>query len=91
MLTPIRFAVKRRIGSQGRTIINDNSICYALSDDGDIHTADQTPMIVKKIDIRPPKTLWDKDGALIRLQDEIDNIWIGDGDLSEWTLAADGR
>ena len=62
-----------------------------MSDDGDIHAADQASVIVKKINIRPSETLWDKDCALVGPQDQIDNVWIGDGDLSERTLAMNGR
>ena len=48
-------------------------------------------MFVEKINVRPAETLRDQDRALIRAQDQIDNVWIGYGDLSERALAVDGR
>lgn len=83
--------MKRRIGSQGRAIINDNAIRCALSDDGDIHAADQISVVVEKINVRPSGALRDKNCALVGPQNEVDNLWIGYGDLSERTLAMNRR
>ena len=83
--------MERRIGPQRWTIIDYDSIGYALSNDPDIHAADQPSVVVKKINIRPSETLRDKDCALVGPQDQIDDVWIGYGDLSEWTLAMNRR
>ncbi len=81
--------MERRICPERRTIINYDPTIYALPDDPDIHAADQASVIVKKIDVRPAETLRDKDCALVGAQDQIDDVWIGYGDLSERTLAMD--
>ena len=48
-------------------------------------------MVVEKINVRPAETLGDKDRAFIGAYDQIDDVWIGYGDLSERALAVDGR
>ena len=48
-------------------------------------------MVVQKIDVRPAETLRDKDRAFVRAQDQVDDVWIGYGDLSERALTVDGR
>ncbi len=48
-------------------------------------------MVVQKINVRPAEALRDKDRAFVRAHDQIDNVWIGYGDLSERALAVDGR
>jgi hypothetical protein len=91
MLATMLSAMERRIGPQGRTIIDHHSIGYALSNDDNLHAAEQASVIVKKINVRPSETLRDKDGALVGPQDYIDNFWLGYGDLSERTLAMNRR
>jgi hypothetical protein len=91
MLASIRPAMKRRIGVQGRAIINNNAIRYALAEHGDIHAADQISVFVEKINVRPSGALRDKDRALVGPQNQIDDLWIGYGDLSERTLAMNRR
>jgi hypothetical protein len=91
VLASIRSAMERRIGPQGRTIIDHHSIRYPLSNDDNRHAADQASVIVKKINVRPSETLRDKNCALVGPQDYIDNFWIGYGDLSERTLAMNRR
>ena len=83
--------MERRIGSQKWTIIDDDPIGYALSDDPDVHASDQASVVVQKINVRPAETLGDKDCAFIRAYDQIDDVWIGYGDLSERSLAVNGR
>ena len=91
MRASIRSAMERRIGAQRWTIIDYDPIIYALSDDPDVHASDQASVVVQKINVRPAETLRDKDRALVRAQDHVDNVWIGYGDLSERALAMDGR
>ena len=83
--------MERRIGAERRAIIDDNPIGYALSDDPDVHAFDQASVLVEKINVRPTETLGDKDRAFVRAYDQIDDVWIGYGDLSERTLAVNGR
>ena len=83
--------MERRIGSQRWTIIDHDSIGYALSDDPDVHASDQASVVVEKINVRPAETLGDKDRAFVRAYDQIDDVWIGYGDLSERALTMDGR
>ena len=91
MLASTWSAMVRRIGPQGGMIIDDRSIGYALSNDGDIHATDQISMVVEKINVRPSEALRDKDRALVGAQDQIDNLGIGYGDLSEGALAINRR
>ena len=91
MRAPIRSAMERRIGSQRRTIIDDDPVVYALSDDPDVHASHQASVFVEKINVRPAETLGDKNCALVRAQDQIDDVRIGDGDLAERTLAMNRR
>ena len=83
--------MERRIGAERRTIIDDNPIGYALSDDSDVHASDQASVLVEKINVRAAETLGDKDCALVRAYDKIDDVWIGYGDLSKRALAVNGR
>jgi len=69
--------MERRISPERRAIIDYDPTIYALPDDPDIHAADQASVIVKKIDVRPSETLWDKDGALVGAQDQINDVWVG--------------
>ena len=91
MRASIRSAMERRIGAQRWTIIDDDPIIYALSDDSDVHASDQASVVVQKINVRAAETLRDKDRAFVRAYDQIDDVWIGYGDLSERALAVDGR
>ena len=68
-------------------IIDDDAVCRALADDDDIHAADDAAKLVKKIDIRPSETLWNKDCAPVGAQDQVDNIGICNGNLSKRALA----
>ena len=91
MRASIGSAMERRIGAQRWTIIDDDSIGDALSDDPDVHASDQASVVVQKINVRPAEALRDKHRALVRAQDHVDDVWIGYGDLSERALAVDGR
>ena len=91
MRASIRSAMERRIGAQRWTIIDHHPIGNALSDDSDVHASDQASVVVQKINVRPAETLGDKDRALVRAQDHVDNVRIGYGDLSERALTMDGR
>ena len=83
--------MERRISAQRWTIIDYHPIRDALSNDPDIHASDQASMVVQKINIRPAETLRDEDRAFIGAYDQIDDVWIGYGDLSERALTVDGR
>ena len=72
-------------------IIDDDPVRRALPDDDDIDAADYAAMIVKKIDIRPPQMLGNKDRALVGPQDEIDNFGICNGNLSKRPLTMNCR
>ena len=83
--------MERRIGPERWAIIDDDPIGDALSDDSDVHASDQASVVVEKINVRPAETLGDKDRAFVRAYDQIDDVWIGYGDLSERALAVNGR
>ena len=72
-------------------IIDDDPVCRALPHDDDIDAADYAAMIVKKINIRPPQTLGNKDRALVGPQDQVDNFRICNGNLSKRTLTMNCR
>ena len=91
MLASIRSAMERRIGPKRWAIVDHDPILCALSNDPDIHASDQASVIVQKINVRPAETLRDQDRAFVGAQDQIDDVWIGYGDLSERTLAVNGR
>ena len=91
MRASIRSAMERRIGPQSGAIVDDDPIADALSDDPDIHAADQASVVVQKINVGPAGTLRDKDCALVGAQDHIDDVRVGDGDLSKRALAMNGR
>ena len=83
--------MERRIGAERWTIIDHDPIGYALSNHADVHASDQASVLVEKINVRAAKTLGDKDRALVRAYDHVDDVWIGYGDLPERALAVDGR
>ena len=68
-------------------IIDNDPVRRALPNDDNFHAADYAPLLVKKINIRPPETLGNKDCALVGPQDQIDNFGIGDGNLAKRTIA----
>jgi hypothetical protein len=84
-------AVESRVSPQRGAIIDHDTIGYSLSNDSDIHASDQASVVIKKINVRSSETLRDKDYAFVGPQDQIDNFWIGYGDLSERTLATNRR
>src|SRR5271155_6021887 len=59
MRASIRSAMERRIGAQRWTIIDDDPVGDALSDDPDVHASDQASVVVQKINVRPAETLGD--------------------------------
>jgi len=83
--------MERRIGPERWAIVDDDPIRDALSNDPDIHASDQASMVVQKINVRPAETLRDKDRAFVGAYDQIDDVWIGYGDLSERALTVNGR
>ena len=91
MLAATLSAVESRVSPQRGSIIDHDTIGYSLSNDGDVHASDQASVVIKKINVRSSETLRDKDYAFVGPQDQIDNLWIGYGDLSERTLAMNCR
>jgi hypothetical protein len=91
MRASIRSAMERRIGPERWAIIDDDPIGDALSDDPDVHASDQASVVVQKINVRPAGTLGDQDRAFVRPYDQIDDVWIGYGDLPKRALAVNGR
>ena len=69
MLTAMLSAVESRVSPQRGLIIDHNTIGYGLSNDGDIHASDQASVVIKKINVRPSETLWDKCYAFVGPQD----------------------
>src|SRR5271170_2573576 len=60
MRASIRSAMERRIGAQRWTIIDDDPVGDALSDDPDVHASDQASVVVQKINVCPAEALRDK-------------------------------
>jgi hypothetical protein len=90
MLATLLSAMERRISPERRAVINDNTTLCALSYDGDVHAFDERSMIVKEINVRPPGALRNENCALVGPQDQIDDVWIGYGDLPNRTLTVKG-
>src|SRR4029077_18249333 len=87
----VRPTMERRIGPERWAIIDDDPIIYALSDDPDVHASDQASLLVQETNVRPAETLGDKDRAFVRAYDQIDDVWIGYGDLSQRARTVNGR
>jgi hypothetical protein len=87
MLATLLSAVERGISPERRAVIDHDTTLCALSHDSDVHASNKCSVIVEKINICPSETLRDQDCALVGPQDQIDDLWIRYGDLSERALA----